>query len=179
MKSVIDLPVITDQTAFNMQRWNEICSDPFWQQEGRVETDRFGGVIMNPPADYSHGGRQFDIGSLLRSSLPDGRVTVESPISTSEGVKVADVSWISQKRLIKIGGHKVLKAAPEICVEVLSPSNTRNEMAEKRRLYFEAGAKEVWFCDATGKITFFLKQSPAKDAGASAICPKMPREIEG
>jgi len=43
--------------------------------------------------------------------------------------------------------------APEICVEVISPRNSPEEMAEKRALYFAAGADEVWFAvsmDAVG-----------------------------
>mgnify|MGYP001313879954 CR=1 FL=1 len=38
-------------------------------------------------------------------------------------------------------------AAPEICLEILSPSNSIVEMEMKRALYFEAGAREVWECD--------------------------------
>ena len=45
----------------------------------------------------------------------------------------------------------VLERAPEICVEVLSPSNSKPEMEEKRALYFEAGAQEVWICGLDGK----------------------------
>lgn len=180
MNGLHELPVIKDQTAFNLARWDELCADPFWVKvDGKIETDRYGQVIMNLPADFSHGGRQFDIGTLLQGFLPEGKVTVECPISTSEGVKVADVAWISKKRLAKIGGRKALAAAPEICVEVLSPSNTRNEMEEKRRLYFEAGASEVWFCDGKGRVRFFLKSAPGRAAKASGLCPKMPAEIEG
>ena len=39
-----------------------------------------------------------------------------------------------------------LGRAPEICIEVLSLSNSPAEMNEKRDLYFEAGAHEVWIC---------------------------------
>lgn len=43
---------------------------------------------------------------------------------------------------------------PEICVEVLSRSNTRAEMEEKRDLFFEDGAEKVWIVDADGHVTF-------------------------
>ncbi len=179
MKTLIDLPVIGDQTEFNLRRWDELCADPFWvNYDGKFETDRFGGVVMNPPAEYSHGGKQADFVTLFVRHLPEGRVSVECPISTEEGVKVADVAWVSRKRLLKIGGRVALKAAPEICIEVLSPSNTRNEMEERRQLYFDAGAKEVWFCDQKGKISFFLKSAPTKDADRSALCPEMPKRLE-
>ena len=61
---------------------------------------------------------------------------------------------------------------------MLSPSNTRGEIEEKRRLCFEAGAREVWICDRHGHIRFFLKAAPARDAGKSSLCPKMPSRVD-
>jgi Uma2 family endonuclease len=180
MNALRALPVIKDQTAFNLDRWDELCADPLWADiEGKIETDRYGQVIINLPAEFGHGGYQFDIGTLIKAFLPDGKVTVECPISTSEGVKVADAAWVSAKRLKEIGGRAALSAAPEICVEVLSPPNTRNEIEEKRRLYLEAGAKEVWICERSGKLRFFLGKAPSVAAAASALCPRMPMRIEG
>ena len=88
-----------------------------------------------------------------------------------------DLVWASKKRLASIGGKSALTAAPEICIEVISASNTRNEIEEKRRLYFEAGAGEVWLCERDGRLRFFLKAAPARVARHSAICPKMPATI--
>jgi Uma2 family endonuclease len=179
MNALRDLPVIKDQTAFNLDRWDELCADPLWTNiEGKVETDRYGQIIMNLPAEPGHGGRQFDIGTQILKSLPGGKIIVECPISTSEGVKVADTVWVSARRLAQIDGRTAYSAAPEICVEVLSPSNTRNEIEEKRRLYFAAGAKEVWICERNGRMRFFLRKAPAVAAPASALCPKMPTRIE-
>ena len=179
MNALLSLPKIKNQTAFNLDRWEEIGRDPEIRRwHGKVETDRYGNAIMMCYAEFSHGGKQYDIGKLIEKHGPSGRVTVECPISTSDGVKVADVAWVSKKRLLQIGGRTALKAAPEICVEVISPSNKRGEIEEKRRLYFEAGAKEVWVCDKQGRLTFFLKQAPETAASASVICPKMPRMIE-
>ena len=36
---------------------------------------------------------------------------------------------------------------PDLAVEVLSPSNTRHEMAIKLREYFAAGVRLVWYVD--------------------------------
>ena len=176
----LDLPTIQDQTAFNLDRWEEVCADPIWTGfDGRIETDAYGQVIMNYPAEFSHGGKQSELVVLMCMHLPHGKVTVECPISTSEGIKVADVAWVSEKRLLKIAGRKALAGAPEICVEVLSPSNTRGEIEGKMDLYFEAGAKEVWLCEQTGKLRFFLKKNPNVDARASGLCPGMAGRVGG
>ena len=180
MSALRELPVIKDQTAFNLERWDALCGEPLWAEvEGKIETDRYGQVIMHPPAEPSHGDKQSDLVTLLGRFAPAGKITVECPISTSEGVKVADLAWSSPARRAKIGGRTALAAAPEICVEVLSPSNTRDEIEEKRRLYFEAGAREVWICERDGRLRFFLKSAPAKATAASALCPKMPARVEG
>lgn len=42
--------------------------------------------------------------------------------------------------------------APELCVEIVSPSNSRQEMAEKIALYLDAGAGEVWIVFEDGQI---------------------------
>src|SRR5882757_505602 len=71
MNALGDLPFITDQTAFNLDRWDELCADPLWVEvEGKIETDRYGQVIVNPPTEYSHGGKQFDLGTLLARHAP-------------------------------------------------------------------------------------------------------------
>jgi Uma2 family endonuclease len=171
-------PAITDQLAFNRRRWEELCVDPvIAKQDFRVETDRFGqALVMSIPPSFEHGGYQLGIGALLMQLMPGGHAVTECPVSTSEGVKGADAAWISAQRKKRALKGSLLEMAPEICVEVLSPSNTREEMQEKKRLYFEAGAKEVWFCDLNGRMHFYLHTAPDKPA-ASALCPKFPRKM--
>lgn len=177
----IELPARQDQTEFNLRRWAELLADTelgrqLAKIEGRIETDRHGHIIMFPPAAFSHGSYQCEIAVLLKNLLPKGRVITECPISTADGVRVADVAWISQSRLKAIGENICLTMAPEICVEVISPDNTRAEMQEKKALYFAAGAEEVWFCDRAGKMSFH-GDTDSGAAAASLRCPEFPRHI--
>jgi Uma2 family endonuclease len=65
--------------------------------------------------------------------------------------------------------------APEICIEVMSPSNSWPEMMEKLGLYFGVGAREVWIVDTEGKVSFF---GPGIETlAASGIIPEMPGSI--
>jgi len=172
--ATIDLPDIEDQHAFNLAVWEKAITDPeLARVEFRIETDRYGNYIMAPPPRPEHGEGQSDIAFHLRTLLPHGRVITECPISTSEGVKIADVAWSTRARRRQV----CLTHAPEICVDVFSPSNTRREMREKRALYFEAGAEEVWFCDRAGRMTFFLKEAP-ETLTASRVCPEFPTQID-
>src|SRR3954447_15124369 len=96
----IELPAREDQTSFNLRRWEELCGDTelgreLARVEGRIETDRHGHIIMYPPAAFAHGSYQAAIAYLIHSLLPHGRTVIECPISTADGVKAADVAWIS------------------------------------------------------------------------------------
>ena len=178
----IELPAQEDQTAFNLRRWSELLADSdlgrqLARIEGRIETDRHGYIIMSPPPGFRHGSYQSEITRRLWDLLPDGRTVTECPISTADGVRATDVAWISREKLARIGENVCLTEAPEICVEVLSPSNTRREIAEKRALYFAAGAAEVWICDEEGKMTFYVTGTSAAEA-ASKICAAFPSRIE-
>lgn len=144
--------------------------------EFRIETDRHGNIIMAPPPGFEHGERQFSIGRLLDRLLPAGKVVTECPISTSGGVKAADVAWISKTRLARARAGNLLTIAPEICVEVLSPSDVRSEIDERMSLYFEAGAEEVWICDTRGRLFVHLAGAPELPA-ASRLCPTCPETI--
>lgn len=173
------LPSIEDQQAFNQSRWEELCADPFLASlDYRIETDHLGQIIMTPPAGYGHGRSQTSISELLKEHLPEnGAASVECPISTNGGNKAADVVWISHQRLERSKQGPLLQNAPEICVEVLSPSNTRQEIAEKKRLYFEAGADEVWICAMDGSMEFFLSEAPDTPA-KSKLAPEFPTKVD-
>lgn len=177
MTAVLDLPEIRDRHAFNLERWREICADPeVGRLEGRVESDAHGHVLKSPPPGFNHSEKRAEILCLLLG-VPGGRALPEVPVSTTAGIRGIDVVWISDQRRERSLRENVLLIAPEICVEVLSPRNTRAEMEEKRALLFEAGADEVWFCDTRGSMFFFLRDAPAEAADHSRFFPDFPGTI--
>lgn len=174
----LELPAQKSQTVFNLRRWAELLADPELAKfEGRVETDRYGHILMSPPAAPSHGSFQLEIGHLLRRYLNEGRVLTECPVSTADGVKAADVAWASPSVMAELGNRVCFPRAPDICVEVISPGNTEAEIREKMALYFDAGAKEVWTCSATGGMSFFSAKSQ-KSLRASRICLQILKRIK-
>lgn len=57
----------------------------------------------------------------------------------------ADAAFVSNERLAAVERFdKFFLFAPDLAVEVLSPSNTAQEMDEKVALYFAAGSRLVW-----------------------------------
>jgi len=97
MSTVLESPEIelseTDHHAFNLAVWERLVNDPALAAlPYRVETDRFGQMLMSPPPAPSHGNKQSKIAMLLGQLMTDGEVISECPVSTREGVKAIDVA---------------------------------------------------------------------------------------
>jgi Uma2 family endonuclease len=173
----IELPDLAEQRKFNLARWTEILADlDLAKLPYCVETDQHGHVVMTPPPAPIHGNRQARIGALLVQLLPEGETFTECPVSTAGGVKSADVAWIAPDWKEKMAELVLFERAPEICVEVLSPSNSAAEINERRTLYFDAGASEVWICNLNGSVSFFVGSGHA-ESSTSVLCPAFPSRI--
>jgi len=172
----IELPDLKSQSNFNLARWAEILADPrLATLPDRIETDRHGHILMSPPPGFQHSRHQGRIIGLLNELLRDGNTLPECPLSTADGVKAIDVAWLAPERPESRSEAILLTEAPEICVEILSPSNSSTEINEKRALYFDAGAKEVWLCDRNSRMTFFAAEGQLERSG---LCPDFPLEID-
>jgi Uma2 family endonuclease len=173
----IELPSQRAQNDFNLRRWEELLADSELAKiEGRIETDRHGQIIMSPPPSARHGSFQARIVRRLWELMPSGEVLTECPISTADGVRAADVAWASEQTMRELGNRSCFLRCPEICVEVLSPRNAAKEIDEKKALYFDAGAREVWVCQTSGQMIFFdAPGAPARKR--SCLCPQFPRRI--
>lgn len=155
--------------------WSQICRDkalaelPF-----KVElTPR--GIIEMSPARPRHGKLQSQIANLLDQLLAGGSVITECPIEGADQVRVPDVCWITEGCERYNADETALVAAPDICVEVLSPNNTDEEMAAKRLFYGALGCKEFWTCAESGRMGFFLPDGA--QLTASRISPDFPAQI--
>jgi Uma2 family endonuclease len=169
------MPTTTTTPAKEHQeRWQELCRDPALQDlPYKVETNHRGQIVLSPPK-AAHSDLQGRILDTLREVVPQGRGLPEFPIATSGGVRVPDVVWMPEGRLEEITetGDPPTRA-PEICVEVMSESNDWDEMHEKRELYLEAGAEEVWVVDEDGNVRFFA----GEELEGSELAPDFPAEM--
>ena len=156
-------------------QWQQVCDDPLLQNlPYKIELNQWGQVVMSP-ARVKHGFFQNRIGSLLESLLTTGEVITECAIQTTDNVKVADVVWASDERADIIFDEVSASIAPEICIKIISESNTNQEMKFKQNLYFDAGAQEVWVCDRQGNISFY---QPGKPLDCSELVPDFPKQIK-
>jgi Uma2 family endonuclease len=154
--------------------WTEIVNDPSLNNlQYKIETNERGQIVMSP-ATNKHSRFQSRIAKLLEDFMRGGEGIAECAIETSRGVRVPDVAWASREFLEAHANEDAYSLAPEICVEVISPSNTDEEMLEKRELYLARGAKEVWTCDLEGHINFYAYAGKLE---RSNMVPEFPFEI--
>ena len=127
------------------------------------------------PLHFRHRRYQLRIGKLLERFLPNGEASVESAVMTADNVKVPDVIWASREFIRRYADALALPAAPEICVEVRSPTNRAAEIEGKRALYFESGAVDGWVCGWGGEMEFYSSEGRLERSG---ICPEFPGRVE-
>ena len=82
-----------------------------------------------------------DLGEVFGSS--GGYVVARDP----DTVREPDVSFVTAERLKGQDLDAFFEGAPDLAVEVLSPSNTAAEMRDKIADYFGAGCRVVWIVD--------------------------------
>jgi Uma2 family endonuclease len=136
--------------------WREVVEHPSLKDlPFKIETNSEG-YIMMCPARGRHGIHQGIIAIRLRGLAKEGQIFIECPIETSDKTKVADVAWGSTDYFRRNKDNdNPYSESPEVVVEVKSPSNSEKVMKWKASLYFERGAKEVWFCNDNGDMRFF------------------------
>lgn len=167
-------------TAPRVRTWNEVLNDPSLHDlPYKIELTEKGQLLMSP-VSKRHGLYAIRINDLLRDLLPNGFRYAESSVLTSKGVRVADIAWASpehpetehpEAEHPEAGQGDVFTTAPEICVEVISSSNTTQEIRQKIQLYLDAGAVEVWTCTLEGEIQFYSSDGKLERSGLAAGMP--------
>jgi Uma2 family endonuclease len=111
---------------------------------------RHGECVTLAPPQYKHSLVQQKMMLLLQSAAGDaGSAFVElgfRPLPEHE-FRYADVAWASKQRAEAQDPNSYFRGAPDLVVEVLSPSNTVAEVIEKEKLCLENGAREFWVVD--------------------------------
>jgi len=159
IQEAIDRPLSAEELVVRYRTLSEDAC--FANVPGKVELDAWGRIVMTPPSFY-HGVIQ---GRLARKlAALGGDAVTEAPIATPNGLFLADVAWASAQFMSAHGSKFAPTRAPEICIEIVSASNSVKELGEKRDAYFAAGAQEVW--------CLFLQSKRFVFHGQAGLLPK-------
>ena len=154
-------------------QWSDVLADPTLRDlPFKIELNAWGMIEMSPASTW-HGRRQTRVIQYLTRRLTSGEIITEPAIQTAIGVRVPDVVWGSADFIKSQANDSPLQLAPELCVEVLSDSNSDAEMAAKRAAYFAAGAQEVWLVADDSTIVVYTKDGLQPSSVIVAEVPKL------
>ena len=154
-------------------QWSDVLADPTLRDlPFKIELNAWGMIEMSPASTW-HGRRQTRVIQYLTRRLTSGEIITEPAIQTAIGVRVPDVGWGSADFIKSQANDSPLQLAPELCVEVLSDSNSDAEMAAKRAAYFAAGAQEVWLVADDSTIVVYTKDGLQPSSVIVAEVPKL------
>ena len=119
-----------------------------------------GELIMSPSPREAHQDAAIEIGSILhifvkRHNL--GRVysaPFDVALSDTDVVQ-PDLLFVSRERL-RIITEDNIQGAPNLVIEILSPSTSARDKGYKRDLYAKHGVKEYWQVDTDAKLITVL-----------------------
>jgi Uma2 family endonuclease len=114
----------------------------------RTELDE-GELISMPPAGEEHGFCGFNVALLLGTYVKKhklGRVYIADTgfrlnVTT---VRAPDVAFVRTERLATVRQGVFANGAPDLAVEVFSPSDSVRQLMRKVKQYFAAGCHTVW-----------------------------------
>ena len=191
---------MTTHTAFRSEE--EFTQRQFrrWvEQRPRADVNHYelihGRIVMTPPAGQAHASIEATLAYLL------GQYVANSGLGTVFGSSAGydlpsgdtvepDLSFVSPERLASgpsAGPDEFLSVAPNLVVEILSPSTAKRDLTEKKSIYERNGVNEYWIVDPRRKsVTVFHLIQQAYDGGAlfksgavrSRVLPKLRLTIE-
>jgi Uma2 family endonuclease len=135
----------TVKTLMTFEEFEQLPDQP-----GKRELVR-GELIEVPPPEYKHDDIADRICDGLKAALREARARGEAGelgrVFHEMGYILPGAGWLrpdvsvthAQQRV-----EKYLVGAPAIAIEVISPSNTAEQIDAKAELYFQFGAREVW-----------------------------------
>jgi len=113
-----------------------------------------GRIVRMNPTGRSHAFVESNLSSALTLFVRQrklgqvlvGEVGVFTRIDPDR-VRAADIAFVSNERLSRTSSKGYLKVAPELVVEVISPTDRWQDVRQKLEEYFAIGAHRVWIVE--------------------------------
>lgn len=127
----------------------------FAELERMPDTDaryelRHGELVRVAPPKHGHQRIQNRLRRLLEAlALDSGEVSTEFGfrVLPDYEYRIADVAFVSRDREKSVPDDSYLDGAPNLVIEILSPSNTATEILDKKILCLANGCLEFWVVD--------------------------------
>ena len=136
---------------------------------GRTELHH-GQVVVVPYPKWGHQRLQDRLSILLTGIAGEGyAVRPGKPFrpTPEHELWVADVGCVSRERYDATGEDEYLMGAPDLVIEVLSPSNTVDEINDKMSVCMANGCRSFWTVDGKRKQVSVTEGDVTRQYGLS------------
>jgi len=153
-----------------------VTAEELWQMPEPLGGSRYelleGELIEMTPAGVRHGEVVLAVGEILRAFVKKGRtgrVASNDPGILTERdpdtVLAPDLAYWSHERLPE-SPEGFAEVAPDLAVEVVSPSDTQKHAQRKVLHYLDHGVRAVWVVDpATETVTVYCSRQEIRILG--------------
>lgn len=165
--------------------WDEFLAlpdDPRYKHAELID-----GEVVVDPANWLHQHVVGEVHGLIRewirAGTDRGGITMDPPVKirNNRGY-LPDVAWYRTGRDRPRQGQPYLEGAPDLAIEVLSPSTRAFDLVRKRADYARVGVPELWLIDPEGPIALVLRAiegpefvlTEELDADGSLTSPLLP-----
>jgi Uma2 family endonuclease len=155
-------------------RYADLCR---WPEDERWELIDGHAYAMAPP-NWAHQSVVFELGRQLGNQLEgkpcqarSGPVGVRLPVA---GEADADIrNYFEPDLLVVCDPAKIdargVRGAPDLIIEVLSPSTASYDQIDKRRAYERAGVRELWLIDVVNGLISIYRHDGRRYAAPDLV----------
>lgn len=123
-------------------------------EDGYIHEVVDGELVMSPKNNWQHGDICAELLMVMRAHAKSNHLGAVWDSSTgfwmeNLNCRAPDISFVQKERLrgFKRREARFFRGAPDLAVEILSPSNTRRDVDERLKDYFTSGARLAWIID--------------------------------
>ena len=158
------------KAAVHKMTYDEYCLLP---ADGKQYELFDGELVMTPSPNREH---QKIVGNLYRrfADFVEERSWGEVYLAPLDAifdpytVLQPDILFVSKARLAEVGGERI-EGAPDLVVEVLSPSTFHKDLRRKMTVYSRFGVPEYWIVDPETKTIELYCRGPKGNEGKEGL----------
>jgi Uma2 family endonuclease len=140
-------------------------------------------ITVVASARLMHNRVRDEVGFSMRGFVRQhrlGEATIETDFELSQGVvRIPDIAFIRAERLPGIDPRQRIRGAPDLAVEVVSPTDDPNDLVLKIQQYLNSGARAVWVLYPEARLAYIYKPGERPEIPESDLSLDDPELLPG
>lgn len=138
-------------------------SEDYWKSGDEVRVELiYGDLVAMAPPSLTHQKLVHHLSRVIGQYIVDNKGScqvIQAPFAVNMDAK--DDNWVEPDVFVVCDRSKLTEraciGAPDLVIEVVSPSSRRMDYAVKMPLYLDSGVREYWIVDPSKRITLVFR----------------------